>query len=35
MKTERSQALFPQAQSLIPGGVNSPVRTFKVLGSKT
>ncbi|MBI5877433.1 MAG: glutamate-1-semialdehyde 2,1-aminomutase [Chloroflexi bacterium] len=32
MNTERSQALFTEAQSLIPGGVNSPVRAFKSVG---
>lgn len=30
--TERSQALFAQAQRVIPGGVNSPVRAFKAVG---
>lgn len=28
----RSQELFSQAQQLIPGGVNSPVRAFKAVG---
>ncbi len=28
----RSQSLFQQAQDLIPGGVNSPVRAFKGVG---
>ncbi|MEX2115475.1 MAG: glutamate-1-semialdehyde 2,1-aminomutase [Bacteroidota bacterium] len=32
MKTPRSQSLFSKAQTLIPGGVNSPVRAFKALG---
>jgi glutamate-1-semialdehyde 2,1-aminomutase len=32
MKTERSQALFASAQTLMPGGVNSPVRAFKSVG---
>lgn len=32
MKTEKSQALFEKAQTLIPGGVNSPVRAFKHVG---
>lgn len=32
MQTEHSQALFQQAQQLIPGGVNSPVRAFKGVG---
>ena len=30
--TEHSQALFAQAQHVIPGGVNSPVRAFKAVG---
>lgn len=32
MKTTESQALFEQAQTLIPGGVNSPVRAFRSVG---
>lgn len=28
----RSQALFDQAQTHIPGGVNSPVRAFRHVG---
>jgi glutamate-1-semialdehyde 2,1-aminomutase len=32
MKTQRSAELFAQAQQLIPGGVNSPVRAFKAVG---
>ena len=32
MKYDRSQALFEQAQRVIPGGVNSPVRAFKSVG---
>src|SRR5215472_11843328 len=32
MKTSRSEALFAQAQSVIPGGVNSPVRAFRGVG---
>ncbi len=32
MKTDRSKALFAQAQKLIPGGVNSPVRACKSVG---
>ncbi|MBL1217993.1 MAG: glutamate-1-semialdehyde-2,1-aminomutase [Planctomycetes bacterium] len=32
MKTEQSQALFTKAATLIPGGVNSPVRAFKSVG---
>uniref|UniRef100_UPI004048987E glutamate-1-semialdehyde 2,1-aminomutase n=1 Tax=Roseivirga sp. TaxID=1964215 RepID=UPI004048987E len=30
--TQRSQRLFDQAQHVIPGGVNSPVRAFKAVG---
>ncbi|RPI97928.1 MAG: glutamate-1-semialdehyde 2,1-aminomutase, partial [Chloroflexi bacterium] len=32
MKHDRSQALFQQAQQVIPGGVNSPVRAFRGVG---
>jgi glutamate-1-semialdehyde 2,1-aminomutase len=32
MKTDRSLKLFEQAQKIIPGGVNSPVRAFKAVG---
>lgn len=32
MKHDRSRALFEQAQTYIPGGVNSPVRAFKSVG---
>lgn len=32
MKRKRSEQLFEQAQRLIPGGVNSPVRAFKAVG---
>lgn len=32
MKYERSSQLFDKAQSVIPGGVNSPVRAFKAVG---
>ncbi|MFN2224437.1 MAG: glutamate-1-semialdehyde 2,1-aminomutase [Chloroflexota bacterium] len=32
MKTSRSEALFSQAQELIPGGVDSPVRAFRSVG---
>lgn len=32
MKRERSSALYQQAQQLIPGGVNSPVRAFRGVG---
>ncbi|MCC4597154.1 glutamate-1-semialdehyde 2,1-aminomutase [Xanthomonas campestris pv. phormiicola] len=34
MNHSRSQALFDQAQALIPGGVNSPVRAFKSVGGE-
>ncbi|MDK2905481.1 MAG: glutamate-semialdehyde -aminomutase, partial [Eubacteriaceae bacterium] len=29
MKREKSEKLFIEAQKVIPGGVNSPVRAFK------
>ena len=32
MKYQRSSALFIEAQKVIPGGVNSPVRAFKAVG---
>ena len=32
MKTELSQKLFQKAQTLFPGGVNSPVRAFRSVG---
>ena len=32
METSRSSQLFAQAQGYIPGGVNSPVRSFKSVG---
>ena len=32
MSTEASKKAFDEAQSLIPGGVNSPVRAFKSVG---
>jgi len=32
MKTTRSEELFAQAQQLIPGGVDSPVRAFRSVG---
>ncbi|MDP2210121.1 MAG: glutamate-1-semialdehyde 2,1-aminomutase [Candidatus Aquicultor sp.] len=32
MNISRSQELFKQAQQVIPGGVNSPVRAFKSVG---
>ncbi len=34
MNTARSHALFTQAQGLMPGGVNSPVRAFKSVGGE-
>jgi glutamate-1-semialdehyde 2,1-aminomutase len=34
MDTTKSQALFAAAQSLIPGGVNSPVRAFRAVGGQ-
>jgi len=33
-KTPRSQALFAHARTLMPGGVNSPVRAFKSVGGE-
>ncbi len=32
IKYQRSSALFAEAQKVIPGGVNSPVRAFKAVG---
>ncbi len=32
MKTTQSENLFARAQTLIPGGVNSPVRAFRSVG---
>ena len=32
MRYQRSSQLFKEAQSVIPGGVNSPVRAFKAVG---
>ena len=32
MKTQRSEQLFVDAQQVIPGGVNSPVRAFRSVG---
>ena len=32
MNTSKSEQLFAAAQTLIPGGVNSPVRAFKSVG---
>jgi glutamate-1-semialdehyde 2,1-aminomutase len=34
MNSQRSDALFAHARELIPGGVNSPVRAFKAVGSQ-
>jgi glutamate-1-semialdehyde 2,1-aminomutase len=34
MKTTRSASLFDEAQRLIPGGVNSPVRAFRSVGGQ-
>ena len=31
---KRSSALFAEAQKVIPGGVNSPVRAFKAVGGE-
>merc|ERR1719230_445379 len=31
-KTEKSEAIFTEAQDLMPGGVSSPVRAFKSVG---
>src|SRR6185295_4370103 len=33
MKTTRSSRLFTRAQSILPGGVDSPVRAFKSVGA--
>jgi glutamate-1-semialdehyde 2,1-aminomutase len=33
MKTDKSEQLFKESQKYIPGGVNSPVRAFKAVGS--
>src|SRR5437867_12301615 len=33
MKTTRSSRLFTRAQTLLPGGVDSPVRAFKAVGA--
>jgi len=35
MKKSRSMQLFQNAQKYIPGGVNSPVRAFKSVGSRS
>ena len=34
IKTTKSQEIFAAAQSLMPGGVNSPVRAFKSVGGQ-
>ncbi len=34
MDTSRSRALFDRARTLMPGGVNSPVRAFKSVGGE-
>lgn len=34
MSNAKSQALFQQAKQFIPGGVNSPVRAFKLVGGE-
>ena len=34
MRTSRSAKLFVEAQQLIPGGVNSPVRAFRSVGGQ-
>ena len=34
MNHEKSHALFARAQTLLPGGVNSPVRAFKSVGGE-
>lgn len=34
MRYQKSQELFARAQQLIPGGVNSPVRAFKSVGTQ-
>lgn len=34
MNTTRSQQLFAEAQTLFPGGVNSPVRAFRAVGGQ-
>ncbi len=32
MKTKKSESLFKKSQDMFPGGVNSPVRSFKAVG---
>jgi len=34
LNTQRSQQLFAEAQSLLPGGVDSPVRAFRAVGGQ-
>src|SRR5512138_289716 len=34
MKIEKSKELFAQAQTLLPGGVDSPVRAFRAVGGQ-
>ena len=34
MNLSRSQQLFSEALSLLPGGVDSPVRAFRAVGSQ-
>src|SRR5690348_141348 len=34
MRTTRSAELFAQARTIIPGGVNSPVRAFRAVGGQ-
>ena len=34
MKTQKNTRNFQNAQKVIPGGVNSPVRAFKAVGAK-
>ena len=34
MKHDKSQALFSRARTLLPGGVNSPVRAFSSVGGE-
>ncbi len=34
MHTQRSRELFAQAQTLLPGGVDSPVRAFRAVGGQ-
>ena len=34
MRTENSKTLFKEAQELLPGGVDSPVRAFRAVGGQ-